>query len=140
MLRSQELQKKNVPTDSMNEVTKLLCLSGLLIVVDLPWLYIQSSAVQDIISNIQADRPMNVRLWAGAPVYLALAYLLTQITSAPRAFLAGVATYAVYDFTQVVTFDKYPLWFALSDSLWGGILMALVWWIGSHLNLVTPNR
>lgn len=124
----------------MNDLVKLLCLSGLLVLVDLPWLYIQSSAVQDIISNIQGDRPMNVRLWAGVPVYLALAYLLTQITSAPRAFLAGVATYAVYDFTQVFTFDKYPLWFAIADSLWGGILMALVWWIGSHLNLVTPNR
>jgi len=118
---------------------KLFFLSILLILVDIPWLYIQGPNVQDIILNIQADRSMNPRLWAGIPVYLALGYLLTQITSAPRAFLAGIATYAVYDFTQVVTFDKYPVWFAIVDSTWGGILMALVWWIGSHLNLVTPN-
>jgi uncharacterized membrane protein len=123
----------------MNEIVKLLCLSGLLILVDLPWLYIQGPVVQDIISDIQGNRPMNVRLWAGAPVYLALAYLLTQITSAPRAFLAGVAIYTVYDFTQLVTFDKYPLWFAMADSLWGGVLMALVWWIASHYNLVRSN-
>ena len=123
----------------MNEAVKLLCLAGLLIVVDIPWLYIQGSTVQDIIRDIQADRSMNVRLWAGGPVYIALAYLLTQVSSAPRAFLAGLATYAVYDFTQIVTFDKYPLWFAMADSLWGGILMAFVWWIGMQYKLVTPN-
>lgn len=123
----------------MNDLVKLLSLSILIIIVDLPWLYIQGKAVEDIVSDIQADRSMNVRLWAGGPVYLALAYLLTQVTSAPRAFLAGLATYAVYDFTQVVTFDKYPLWFAIADSIWGGVLMALVWWIGMHFKLVTPN-
>jgi uncharacterized membrane protein len=123
----------------MNEVIKLLMLAGILLVADLPWLYIQGKAVQDIVSDIQADRAMNVRLWAGGPVYIALAYLLTQVTSAPRAFLAGLATYAVYDFTQVVTFDKYPLSFAIMDSLWGGVLMALAWWIGSHFNLVRSN-
>ena len=124
----------------MNEVVRLFSLAGLLVLVDLPWLYIQGKTVRDIVSDIQAEREMNVRLWAGGPVYLALAYLLTQVTSAPRAFLAGLATYAVYDFTQIVTFDKYPLWFAMADSLWGGVLMALVWWIGSHFNLVIPNR
>jgi uncharacterized membrane protein len=123
----------------MHEALKILCLSGLLVLVDLPWLYIQGPVVQDIIENIQGGRSMNPRLWAGVPVYLALAYLLTQITSAPRAFLAGMATYAVYDFTQLVTFDKYPLWFAMADSLWGGVLMAVVWWIALQFKLVTPN-
>jgi len=124
----------------MNDFLKLLSLSALLVFVDLPWLYIQSSAVEDIISNIQADRSMNVRLWGGIPVYIALAYLLTQVTSAPRAFLAGMATYAVYDFTQIVTFDKYPLWFAMADTLWGGVLMSVVWSIGEHFNLVKANH
>ncbi len=123
----------------MNDFMKLLSLAGLLVLVDLPWLYIQRKTVQDIVSDIQAGRSMNLRLWAGGPVYLALAYLLTQVTSAPRAFLAGLATYAVYDFTQIVTFDKYPLWFAMADSMWGGVLMALVWWIGSHFKLVSQN-
>ena len=123
----------------MNDLVKVLFLAILLILVDLPWLYIQGPVVQDIISDIQAGRSMNVRLWAGGPVYIALAYLLTQVTSAPRAFLLGLATYAVYDFTQVVTFDKYPLWFAFADSLWGGVLMSLVWWIGSQFKLVKLN-
>jgi len=118
----------------------LCILAGILVLFDLPWLFIQGPLVQDLIRDIQADRSMNVRLWAGLPVYIALAYLVTQMPSAPRAFLAGMSTYAVYDFTQVVTFDKYPLWFACADSLWGGVLMALTWWLGSHFNLVTPVR
>ena len=83
---------------------------------------------------------MNARIWGVVPIYLAIGYLVSQIHSAPRAFLAGMCTYAVYDFTQIVTFDKYPVWFALADSLWGGFLMSLVWWVGVHLGLTTPNR
>jgi uncharacterized membrane protein len=108
--------------------------------MDLPWLYIQSSRVQDLVRDIQADRSMNVRLWGAVPVYLSIGYLVSEIGSAPRAFLTGMAAYAIYDFTQIVTFDKYPLSFALADSLWGGLLMALVWWIGVRLKLVLMYR
>jgi len=124
----------------MNDLQKVLGLALLSLVLDLPWLYIQGPVVQDIIRDIQVDRSMNVRLWGAVPVYLALGYLVSQIHSAPRAFLAGMCTYAVYDFTQIVTFDKYPLWFALADSLWGGLLVSLVWWVGLQLGLTTPNR
>lgn len=124
----------------MNDLQKILGLAILSAILDLPWLYIQGPRFQDLVRDIQADRSMNVRLWGAIPVYLALGYLVSQIHSAPRAFLAGMCTYAVYDFTQIVTFDKYPVWFALADSLWGGLLMSLVWWAGLHLGLTTPNR
>jgi uncharacterized membrane protein len=124
----------------MNDLQKTLGLAILSAILDLPWLYIQGPAVKDIVRDIQADRSMNVRLWGAVPVYLALGYLVSQIHSAPRAFLAGMCTYAVYDFTQIVTFDKYPVWFAMADSLWGGLLVSLVWWVGVHLGLTTPNR
>jgi len=123
----------------MNELVKILLLAVGLVILDLPWLMIQGPWVQDIILNIQANRSMSPRLWGGVPVYLALGYLVTQVHSAPRAFLAGVCTYAVYDFTQIVTFDKYPLAFATVDSLWGGVLMALTWWIGSKVGLTVSD-
>jgi len=124
----------------MNDLQKILGLALLSGILDLPWLYMQGPVVQDIVKDIQVDRPMNVRLWGAIPVYLALGYLVSQVHSAPRAFLAGMCTYIVYDFTQIVTFDKYPVWFAMADSLWGGLLMSLVWWVGVHLGLTTPNR
>ena len=52
---------------------------------------------------------MQLRPWAGIPVYLALGYLVTQAKSAPRAFLLGLCTYAVYDFTQPSMLDKIDL-------------------------------
>jgi uncharacterized membrane protein len=124
----------------MNTIQKILILAVLTAIMDLPWLFIQSQNVQDLIRDIQADRSMNVRLWGGIPVYLALGYLVSEVHSAPRAFLTGLATYAVYDFTQIVTFDKYPLWFALADSTWGGVLSALVWWVGLQFGLTSANR
>jgi len=124
----------------MNTIQQILALALLTGVMDLPWLFIQGPVVQDIVRDIQADRSMNARLWGAVPVYLALGYLISEIHSAPRAFLAGMATYMVYDFTQIVTFDKYPLWFALADSMWGGVLSALVWWVGFKLGLTSANR
>ena len=120
----------------MNEGLRLLLLACMLVVLDLPWLYIQGQWVQDIVLSIQADRSMSVRLWGAIPVYLALAYAVTQVANAPRAFLLGMAIYAVYDFTQIVSFDKWPLEFAVADSLWGGVLMALTWWIANQIKLV----
>jgi uncharacterized membrane protein len=124
----------------MNEIVKICFIAVLLGILDLPWLFIQGEAVQDIVRDIQGDRSMNVRLWGAIPVYLALGYTATQVTNVPRAFLMGMTTYAVYDFTQIVTFDKYPIWFAVADTLWGGVLMALAWWILSKMNLVSPQR
>ena len=124
----------------MNTVQKILILAVLTAIIDLPWLFIQGQTVKDLVQDIQADRSMNVRLWGAVPVYLALGYLVSEIHSAPRAFLTGLATYAVYDFTQIVTFDKYPVWFAMADSTWGGILMALVWWVGLQFGLTTAPR
>ncbi len=124
----------------MNEIVKILILALGLLVLDLPWLTFQNSRVQEFITEIQGGRSMNPRLWAGVPVYLALGYLLTQQVSAPRAFLAGACVYAVYDFTQLVTFDKYPLDFAIMDTLWGGLLMAISWWGAHHLGLVGAEK
>ena len=121
----------------MNEVIRLFVLACMMAVLDLPWLYIQGPWVQEFVRDIQVDRSMNVRLLGAIPVYLALAYLVTQVSSAPRAFLLGMSVYAVYDFTQIVVFDKYPVAFAVMDSLWGGLLMALTWWLAIQFKLLT---
>jgi uncharacterized membrane protein len=124
----------------MDTIQKILALALLTGILDLPWLFIQGPVVGDIVKNIQDDRPMNVRLWGAVPVYLALGYLITEIHSAPRAFLAGMATYAVYDFTQVFALDRYPIEFAVVDTIWGGILMALAWWIAHRVGLVASDK
>lgn len=124
----------------MNELLKVLVIGLGIAILDIPWLYGQGPWVQEIIRDIQAGRSMNPRFLAGVPVYLALGYLVTQQISAPRAFLTGLCVYAVYDFTMMFTFDQYPLTFAVVDSLWGGLLMALAWWLSHRAGLVAVYK
>ena len=44
------------------------------------------------------------------------------------AFILGATSYAIFDFTNYVLFDKYPLDVGLMDILWGGVLYSLVFW------------
>ena len=41
-------------------------------------------------------------------------------------FLWGIITYGIFDFTNLVLFKKYPLWLAFFDTIWGGIMSAVV--------------
>lgn len=97
----------------------------LLILVDLPWLFLIGETAQKLVLRIQGS-DLKLRYIPALVVYLALAYLVTKTESPMEAFKVGVATYAVYDFTNLAMFKDYTLSFALMDSLWGGILMATV--------------
>lgn len=123
----------------MINAVAIISIAVLMAVLDLPWLLIQGPWVREFVEEIQGGRAMQTRLWAGIPVYLALAYLVTQVQSAPRAFLTGAATYAVYDFTQVFVLDRYPVSFAVADTLWGGVLMSVTWWVANYLGLLKIN-
>lgn len=97
----------------------------LLILFDLPWLFLIGETAQKLILRIQGS-DLNLRYAPALVVYLALAYLVTKTESPLEAFKVGVAVYAVYDFTNYAMFKNYTLSFALMDSIWGGILMAMV--------------
>ena len=78
-----------------------------------------------MVKDIQGHSP-NLRLGPAAIVYVALAYIVNQTTSVKDAFFVGMATYAVYDFTNLSFFDNYSPYVAVADTLWGGVLMASV--------------
>jgi len=99
-----------------------LLFTGLLIlVIDLPWLYITQEFSGKMFRKIQGSS-IQVVWWAALVVYVALAYLLLQTKEPSEAFGLGLATYAVYDFTNLATLRNYEPLFALMDSLWGGVL------------------
>jgi uncharacterized membrane protein len=97
----------------------------LLVLFDLPWLLLNGETAQRIVLQIQGS-DLKLKLAPAFVVYLALAYLVTKTESVLEAFKVGMAVYAVYDFTNLAMFAKYPLSFALMDTVWGGVLMALV--------------
>jgi uncharacterized membrane protein len=96
----------------------------LIAIIDLPYLTLVSGQFKPMIQSIQGS-PLQFRLWAAVPVYFALGYLLSLANSWRQAALIGAATYAVYDFTNLATLAKYPIQFAIQDTLWGATLMAI---------------
>jgi uncharacterized membrane protein len=104
----------------------------LLPLVDAPWLYLTSPYVIPIYEKIQ-DAPLKVAPLAALVVYAALAWLLIQQTSVSGAFLNGAAIYAVYDFTNLTIFKDYSLTMAVADTVWGGCLFAICYYLLSFL-------
>ena len=120
----------------MDAIRSIVPIALLFIVCDMPWLYTLSGWSQTMVKKIQGGAPLVFR-WQGAPVvYIALAYLLLQTHSNLQAFLTGLATYAVYDFTNYATLTNYELKFAIADSVWGGILFTIVRQVAIRLNLL----
>jgi uncharacterized membrane protein len=120
----------------MDALRTLLPLAAVIAVCDIPWLLAVGPWARTMFKSVQGGAPMEFRLEALPPIYLALAYLLSRTTSTAEAFLFGLATYAIYDFTNLATLRKYELNFALADSLWGGILFALASTVSVRLGLL----
>ena len=107
---------------------QLLVAGVLFIVVDLAWLLTAGQHALSIAQRIQGS-PVVINLTAAVIVYVALAYLIYQVSSVQDAALLGAATYAVYDFTTLTIMKKYEWGMAIADSLWGGALFAIVFMI-----------
>lgn len=108
------------------QMLNLIYASILVLLLDIPWLIYQGTSSQRMVSSIQGT-PLRFRTWAAIPVYIALGYLLLQQTSAIGAAMSGVSVYAVYEFTNLAIFDKYPLSFVIQDTVWGGVLFYLAY-------------
>ena len=116
----------------MLSIKSILTFSVLIFLIDIPWLAMVSGWAGDMVRSIQVT-PMNFR-WGAAPVvYLALGFLLHYPRSTYEAFMMGAAVYAVYDFTNYATLNKYQLPFALADTLWGGTLFAIAYKVKGYL-------
>jgi len=102
-----------------------LAIPFIIILVDLPWLVLGSKKSSSMIKDIQGS-DLSVKWIPSIIVYVALSYLALLPKTNLEAFLLGSAVYAVYDFTNLATLNKYKTWFAVSDSLWGGILFVIV--------------
>jgi hypothetical protein len=87
----------------------------LLVLIDAPWLIYQMGASQKMFTSIQGGSPLKMRPWAAIPVYLALAYILTQMKSLehtglcyPRYTLGrSLIFHRIHPFTQNQTLKSH---------------------------------
>ena len=110
----------------MLTLSSLVISAVLLLVLDIPWLYVNQNVAGSMIRAIQGSS-VQLRIVPSVIVYLLLAYLLTVPKTVEEAFLLGAATYGVYDATNYATFKNYSPVFAVADTLWGGILLSTAW-------------
>lgn len=102
---------------------------ALLIVIDIPWLLFTKYYIKDPFYT----EAIGGRLWAALPVYFALAYLLLWAKTPGEAFMIGLASYVVYDFTVLALFGKFRVSSAIADAVWGGALLALTHFVISNI-------
>jgi uncharacterized membrane protein len=109
---------------------ELIVLLFLTLLFDTGYLYLNKNFFTNMVYDIQ-DSAMTIR-WS--PVIICYAFIVLGIyyfiirekKSIYEAFLLGLVIYVVYDSTNYATLTNYSLSFAIMDTLWGGILFALV--------------
>ncbi len=116
----------------MHFIIKIIIISILFIICDIPWLLFNKSWFVPMMSAIQGSK-VSMILWPTLIIYPAMSFLLLQSTSILHAATIGAATYAVYDFTNLATIKDYQLSFAIADTVWGGILFSIVKVITSYI-------
>ena len=110
---------------------KIILLLFLILIIDGIWLYLLLS--KHFLSMIRSIQQANtkVKLYAAIIAYVFIflqikLFLIDKNSSLFESFLLGLTTYGIFDFTNLAIFNKYNIKIALTDTLWGGILYALV--------------
>jgi uncharacterized membrane protein len=116
------------------DIKKIGLVALLIFLLDLPWLSLVGGNYNAIIQAIQGGKEVRMRPIAGLVVYPALAFLALKTQSLKDAFLTGMSVYAVYDFTVLAAFKEYPFYMAVADTVWGGLLFTLVFWINGYMS------
>jgi uncharacterized membrane protein len=109
----------------MEPLSTYVQLGLIVVVVDAVWLGLTGQNFLRMINKIQGS-PATVRMFPAFLVYVALAYLVSLPKSYKEAFLLGLATYSVYDFTNLALLKDYDPKVAVADAVWGGVLFTIV--------------
>ncbi len=105
---------------------KLLSIFIILILIDSLWLYLIKDKYKAQIENIQKES-LSVNMYSAILVYVLLAfgiYYLLDDKDLKKAFIFGLVTYGVYDFTNGALLKNWDFNLAIGDTIWGGILVA----------------
>jgi uncharacterized membrane protein len=108
---------------------KPLEILGSLLLLDAIYIGAQYKYLSKTYASIQ-NSPLKINPLGAILCYIFLVFLLYYFILSKKkkildAFLLGLGTYAVYEFTNYATFRNWPLYMVIVDTLWGGIIFAL---------------
>lgn len=114
-------------------VLDILKLSIIFTLIDSIYLYSVSSKFKLMVKNIQGT-PLKMNLLATFLCYIFLVFLIYYFiilkkASLLDAFLLGICVYGVYETTNLAIFKKWDPLIGIVDTIWGGILFSLSYFI-----------
>jgi len=117
----------------------LLCLF-IILSIDSIYLYFIKTLFEKHISAIQ-NSALKINMHGAIICYIFLAiglnYFIISANKGPiDAFILGLVIYGVFESTSLALFKKWPYYFVLIDTLWGGVLLALATYIIVKINKI----
>ncbi len=114
-------------------ILDIVKLSVIFTLIDSVFLYSMSGKFQKMIKNIQGSELKMSLL----PTFLCYVFLIFSLyyfivlkkESLTSAFLLGLSIYGVFETTNLAIFKKWDPIIGLIDTIWGGILFLLTYYI-----------
>lgn len=86
----------------------------------------------NMVNNIQKERSI-IKQYSVIIAYILIIIMIYKfvihLDNYRDAFLLGCLTYGIFDFTNLALFNKYDLYIAIQDTIWGGILYSVVFYL-----------
>ena len=120
----------------MTTVTKFLVAFFLIFLVDAPFIYFIGGKYDQHWPHKLEFSARIVLAFLAVYISLAIGILYVALkTASPimSSFLIGLTAYTTYSFTVYGIYNEWPLWLASLESLWGGILLAIVTFILQYI-------
>jgi len=114
-------------------INNLIKISLILLFLDLIYIKFTYKKFNNMINNIQgSDISINlygVILCYSCIIFLLYHFIIKDNRSYLDAFILGVCTYGIYEFTSLSLLKKWEPQIALVDTVWGGTLFTLTYYI-----------
>lgn len=105
----------------------------ILVIIDLPMIMIINNKMySDMFYNInKAEIKMNtIKIILFMIEYLFIAFTIYYFVDQPfKSFLLGLSIYSIYNLTNYITINNYSPLVLIVDSLWGGCLFYITYYI-----------
>jgi uncharacterized membrane protein len=116
----------------------ILKLALIFTIIDAIYLFLMKNNFYTLVNKIQ-KAPLKLRIFPTILCYIFLVFSLYYFIvnkNAPikDAFLLGLGIYGVYDTTNMAIFQNWNYKTLIIDTLWGGILFSLTYFLYKYIN------
>ena len=116
----------------------IIKLSLIFSIIDAIYLFLMKDNFNKLVSNIQKS-PLKLKILPTIFCYIFLIFtlyyfIINKNASILDAFLLGLGTYGIYDTTNMAIFKQWDYKTVIIDTIWGGILFSLTYFIYKYIN------